>query len=453
MNYALSGTAVAGADYEGATSGTVTIPDGETSATVAVMPKVNAAINADTTVTLSISEGLYGAQGSTAAMTIANLAPVTRQEFLKRIEFTFPMEFLADGETLTNFPALIKLSTALPGFAYSDFQIANGGDMMFTDSSGQVIPHEVDTWNSESTSLVWVSVPALAKGTRVRMYYGNGVNPAGIPLAKWPDYAGVWHMGEASGTAYDSAANGFDAVAVQNARARAGDLVAVSDGAIGAGRFNQDGTTFYDVGTYDAEILATARRNYLAVPSGCDDGLGSFLSFSGWFRTVGGTEWSEPMVFKRASGYNYGWSIARRPSAGETDVKIAVHVADGGGEFAIPDMRNTWVHIFVSFDRVATGETDNPYKTVASVYANGMLQGTAAGSTRIWENDYPLTFGNIDSTTQDNAFYGHYDELRLKRGASSANWAKAEYLTVADSSFVSASGAQPAVPGLLIFVR
>ena len=453
VNYALSGTAVAGADYEGATSGTVTIPDGETSATVAVMPKVNAAINADTTVTLSISEGLYGAQGSTAAMTIANLAPVTRQEFLKRIEFTFPMEFLADGETLTNFPALIKLSTALPGFAYSDFQIANGGDMMFTDSSGQVIPHEVDTWNSESTSLVWVSVPALAKGTRVRMYYGNGVNPAGIPLAKWPDYAGVWHMGEASGTAYDSAANGFDAVAVQNARARAGDLVAVSDGAIGAGRFNQDGTTFYDVGTYDAEILATARRNYLAVPSGCDDGLGSFLSFSGWFRTVGGTEWSEPMVFKRASGYNYGWSIARRPSAGETDVKIAVHVADGGGEFAIPDMRNTWVHIFVSFDRVATGETDNPYKTVASVYANGMLQGTAAGSTRIWENDYPLTFGNIDSTTQDNAFYGQYDELRLKRGASSANWAKAEYLTVADSSFVSASGAQPAVPGLLIFVR
>ena len=453
VNYALSGTAVAGADYEGATSGTVTIPDSETSATVAVMPKVNAAINADTTVTLSISEGLYGAQGSTAAMTIANLAPVTRQEFLKRIEFTFPMEFLADGETLTNFPALIKLSTALPGFAYSDFQIANGGDMMFTDSSGQVIPHEVDTWNSESTSLVWVSVPALAKGTRVRMYYGNGVNPAGIPLAKWPDYAGVWHMGEASGTAHDSAANGFDAVAVQNARARAGDLVAVSDGAIGAGRFNQDGTTFYDVGTYDAEILATARRNYLAVPSGCDDGLGSFLSFSGWFRTVGGTEWSEPMVFKRASGYNYGWSIARRPSAGETDVKIAVHVADGGGEFAIPDMRNTWVHIFVSFDRVATGETDNPYKTVASVYANGMLQGTAAGSTRIWENDYPLTFGNIDSTTQDNAFYGQYDELRLKRGASSANWAKAEYLTVADSSFVSASGAQPAVPGLLIFVR
>ena len=453
VNYALSGTAVAGTDYEGAAIGTVTIPDGETSATVTITPKANAAINADTAVMLSISEGLYGAQESTATMTIENLAPVTRRNFLKCIEFTFPMEFLADGETLTNFPALVKLSTAISGFSYSDFQLAKGGDLMFTDSHGQVIPSEVDTWNSGGTSLVWVSVPELTKGTVVKMYYGNGANPAGVPLAKWPDYAGVWHMGEASGTAYDSTANGFDAVAVQNARARAEDLVAVADGAIGAGRVNQDGTTYYDVGTYDAEILATARRNYLSVPSGCDGGLGSFLSFSGWFRTVGGTEWSEPMVFKRASGYNYGWNIARRPSVGSTDVKIAVHVADGGGEFAIPDMRNTWVHIFVSFDRVATGEPDNPYKTVASVYANGVLLGTTAGSTRIWENDYPLTFGNIDSTTQDNAFYGQYDELRLKRGASSANWAKAEYLTVADVSFVSASGAQPAVPGLMIFVR
>ena len=329
VNYTLTGTAVAGTDYEGASSGTVTIPDGEMSAVVTITPKVNAAINADTAVTLSISEGLYGAQGSTATMTIANLAPVTRKCFLKCLEFTFPMEFLADGETLTNFPALVKLSTAIPGFSYSDFQLANGGDMMFTDSHGQVVPSEVDTWDDAGTSLVWVSVPALTKGSTIKMYYGNGANPAGVPLAKWPGYAGVWHVGEASGTAYDSAVNRFDAVAVQNARARAVDLVAVADGAIGAGRVNQDGTTFYDVGTYDAEILATARRNYLSVPSSIDNGLGAQISFSGWFRTTGGTEWSERMAGKRLSGYNYGWEIVRRPSSGSGDTTIAVFVADG----------------------------------------------------------------------------------------------------------------------------
>lgn len=453
VNYTLTGTAVAGTDYEGASSGTVTIPDGEMSAVVTITPKVNAAINADTTVTLSISEGLYGAQGSTATMTIANLAPVTRKSFLKCVEFTFPMEFLADGETLTNFPALVKLSTAIPGFSYSDFQLANGGDMMFTDSRGQVIPSEVDTWDDTGTSLVWVSVPTLTKGTTIKMYYGNGANPAGVPLAKWPGYVGVWHMGEAGGTAYDSTVNGFDAVAVQNARARAVDLVAVADGAIGAGRVNQDGTTFYDVGTYDAEIIATARRNYLSASSDIDNGLGSQISFSGWFRTTGGTEWSERMARKLAPGYNYGWEIVRKPTTESGDTKIGVIVADGGAEFTVPDMRNNWVHLFVSFENAATGEVDNPYKSVASVYANGVLVGTTAGSTRIHENDYPLTFGNIDSTTAEYAFYGQYDELRLKCGTSSANWAKAEYLTVTDATFASASAAMPAVPGLIIVVR
>ena len=453
VNYALSGTAAAGTDYEGAAGGTVTIPDGETSATVAVMPKVNAAVNADTTVTLSISEGLYGVQASTATMTIMNLAPVSKHEFLKRIDFTFPMDFLAEGEVLTNFPVLVRLSTAIPGFSYSDFRLANGRDMMFTDSRGQAIPSELDTWDDTGTSLVWVSVPELAKGTRIKMYYGNGVNPAGIPLVKWPDYVGVWHMGEASGTAYDSAANGFDALAVQNARAKASDLVAVSDGAIGVGRFNQSATTFYDVGTYDAEILATARRNYLSAPGDIDNGIGSQISFSGWFRTTGGTEWSERLVCKLASGYNYGWEIIRKPTSESSDTKIGVIVADGGKEFSVPDMRNSWVHLFVSIENVATGENDNPYKSVASVYANGELVGTTAGSTRIHENDYPLTFGNINSTTDGYAFYGQYDELRLKRGASSANRAKAEYLTVTDATFVSASEAMSASSGLMLIFR
>ena len=145
--------------------------------------------------------------------------------------------------------------------------------------------------------------------------------------------------------------------------------------------------------------------------------------------------------------------FVRKPTTETGDTKIGVNVADGGKEFTIPNMRNNWVHLFISIENVATGEVDNPYKSVASVYANGEMLGTAAGSTRIHENDYPLTFGNIDSTTDGYAFYGQYDELRLKSGASSANWAKAEYLTVADQSFVSASGAQSAVDGLVIFVR
>ena len=141
------------------------------------------------------------------------------------------------------------------------------------------------------------------------------------------------------------------------------------------------------------------------------------------------------------------------PTADGKDAKVEVKVADGGGEFEIPDMRNAWVHLLVSIDSEETGEDGNPYKSVAKVYANGVFVGSTAGSTRIRENDYPLTFGNIDSLTDDWAYYGQYDELRLKRGASSPNWAKAEYLTVADPEFVTPSSATAVLKGLRIVIR
>ena len=453
VNYARGGTASAGVDYAGAAFGTVTIPAGSTSAQVVVTPKVNASLDADTSVGFAFADGFYFASGSTASMTIENLAPAKKRDFKKCIAFSFPMEFLEEGEALADFPALIRLSEAIPGFSYGTFKIAGGGDMMFTDASGRTIPSEVVTWDEAGVSLVWVSVPELRKGTVVKMYYGNGTNPAGIEVAKWPAYAGVWHLEEAGATAFDSSENSFDAVAMRNARSRAEDLTAVADGAVGCARVNQDGTTFYDVGTYDADILSTARRNYLSVPKGVDHGLGGRFSFSGWFRTTGGTEWSETLACKRISGYNYGWKILRKPTVDGKDTSIEIKVADGGNVFTVPDMRSGWVHLLVSMDRAETGDAENPYKSVASVYANGEFVGSTAGSTRMRDNDYPLTFGNIDSLTDDYAFYGQYDELRLKSGTSSAAWAKAEYLTVADPSFARASGAVSAAGGFMMIVR
>ena len=325
--------------------------------------------------------------------------------------------------------------------------------MMFTDAAGKAIPSEITTWNEGGTSLVWVSVPSLTKGTSIRMYYGNGANPAGVNLAKWPVYSGVWHLEEESGKALDSSANSFHAIPMQNARSREEDLSAVADGAVGSARVNQAGTTYYDVGTSDESIFATARRNYLSASSVVDHGLSARLSFSGWFRTAGGTEWSETLVAKIVPDYDYGWEISRKASQGEMDVKLKIKIADGSGEFDIPDMRNEWVHILVSIDQEETDDDEKPYKSVASVYANGEFVGSASGSKLIRENDYPLTFGHIDTLTEGYAYYGQYDELRLKRGASSPAWAKAEYLTVTDPSFVTASGVSAVRGGLRIVIR
>lgn len=458
VDYSLSGTAVAGMDYVGAAAGTVVIPNGATSATVSIMPKVNVAVSVDTSVVFAFADGLYLASPSTATMTIANLAPVTRNNFLKCVEFTFPMDFLGEGEVLTNFPALVKLSTAIPGFSYSDFQLANGGDMMFTDSRRQVIPSEVDTWDDAGTSLVWVSVPALTKGTTIKMYYGNGANPAGVPLAKWPDYAGVWHMGEASGTAHDSTANGLDAEPVHNDPWN-GDQTAIADGAVGKGRINQMESTRYSVDylTYDsdADVRARSKRSFARVADYSSLGVGARFTFSGWFRTVHGAEWDELIACRNEAGNHWGWNVKRLPTTNDEDVHVSVHVADGGGKFTIPNMKGNWVHIVFSFDKIKDDQNNDVGEV--TVYGNGeaatLYEGSGRGSTFVYDVALPLTFGNQNDVADGLGYNGQYDELRLKRGTASASWAKAEYLTVTDTTFVSASVVKSAIPGLTVFVR
>ncbi|MBO7167028.1 MAG: DUF2341 domain-containing protein [Kiritimatiellae bacterium] len=464
VNYSLGGSAVAGVDYAGESTGTVTIPAGSTSATISITPKMNSAVNEDTEIEIFITEGFYLGAENTATMTIVNLPPPSNKDFRKVIKFTMPMDFLEEGEILEDFPVLIKLSSAISGFSYNDFVLEGGKDMMFTDASGKIIASEINSWDDTGVSYVWVCVPKLTKNTVVKMYYGNGVNCEGIDIEKWAGYLGVWHMEESSDDVHDSTSNNFNAQACRNERSREEDQIAVPVGAVGAARRNQNGHTFYDVETYDEEIFATARRNYLSVSNTIDDGIDKRFSFSGWFKTNGGTEWNEYMVFKRDFDYHYGWSIKRVRSTIEPDdndetktvykdKRISVHVADAGKEFAIPDMISDFVHIFVSFDFELTGEEDNPYKSVASVYANGEFVGTVAGSTRIMDNDYPLTFGHVNSFTTEHSFYGQYDELRFKRGASTMNWAKAEYLTVKDPSFTIASKAEVAISGMMIIVR
>ena len=58
----------------------------------------------------------------------------------------------AGATALEGFPALIRLSAGLNGFDY--LKCADGSGLRFADSDGNLIPHEIDTWNADGTSLV-----------------------------------------------------------------------------------------------------------------------------------------------------------------------------------------------------------------------------------------------------------------------------------------------------------
>ena len=69
--------------------------------------------------------------------------------------------------TLTNFPVLVRLSPeGIPGFSYADCD-ENGADIVFMDAGGAALAREIDVWNTNGESLVWVKVPELASGTRI----------------------------------------------------------------------------------------------------------------------------------------------------------------------------------------------------------------------------------------------------------------------------------------------
>src|SRR5205807_2119763 len=80
-------------------------------------------------------------------------------------------------EALVNFPVLVLLGTNCPGFSYRQCASPRGMDLRFTDATGlHLVCHEIDEWNTNGLSSIWVQVPLLS-GTNdsIWAYWGNPV--------------------------------------------------------------------------------------------------------------------------------------------------------------------------------------------------------------------------------------------------------------------------------------
>ena len=79
----------------------------------------------------------------------------------------------AGEETLANFPVLVKFAKDAPvGFDYSQFQPGQTA-LSFEDASGNKLAYEIDTWDEEGTSFVWVKVPELTASTKIIAKWGD----------------------------------------------------------------------------------------------------------------------------------------------------------------------------------------------------------------------------------------------------------------------------------------
>ncbi|MEM7393354.1 MAG: LamG domain-containing protein, partial [Verrucomicrobiota bacterium] len=148
-------------------------------------------------------------------------------------------------ETLHDFPVLVTLSPTIPGFSYGEFLRPDGYDLRVEEVNGaDTLNYEIETWNPEGTSYIWIQLPALAgPSTRIHLTWGDPMRTNQPTYttdgSTWSaGYAGVWHLNETAGPINDSARLAPPGLAT-------GDPVRVANGLVsGADEFDDDGDYF-----------------------------------------------------------------------------------------------------------------------------------------------------------------------------------------------------------------
>ena len=356
-------------------------------------------------------------------------------EFARGVKFT--VAGYTGTEVLTNFPVLVRLSeSAISGFTYSDFY-ADGSDLSlvdigFVDAETNGIPYEIDTWNTNGESLVWVNLPLMTNGTEFVMWYrssktGKELNSTNV----WTDYTGVWHLNESGSggdvktTVKDSSTNSLDSVAK-------GRSESVAEGRIGG---SWRISNVYDRKEAGLVVAASVPANNAALKA-----LGSTFHVSFWFKTTStgdSAKWCA-LVGRRGSGSDAGWALQLH------DTWNQLRVYGNGGEKnayrQIGAMNGLNANIWAKID--AIWYADNNGKGRATVFYNG----TQIGDNAFWKDEAAVSqidnldfvIGNFANLTSDRALYGEMDEVRLGAGKMSAARVKADYDTVNKAAFLTA---------------
>jgi hypothetical protein len=340
-----------------------------------------------------------------------------------RLQITFPGYNRA--ETLTDFPALVTFSTNLPAFSYGQFASPSAGDLRFTDASGYtLIPYEIDQWNTNGTSTVWVDVPSLNADTSIWAYWGNPA-ATNAPFyttngATWPNYDLVWHL-EQSGFPYADSTLNFPATG--------GGPPKQAQGMVG------NGGTFNGTSSY--------------LDAGPVNNLNNAFTLSAWVNESPNINNIQVIWSSQKGGYASPGFALFVNGFNTTNGALLLDAGDGGGNgselstttnILKPDGR--WHLVTAAIDR--TGGT-------ADFYVDGTNYPVVSGGPVVndFVNNADLNFGRF--TNGFNYFTGGLDEARIHSGVDDSNWVWASWATVATNSVLeSYSGVTQQPPDLTI---
>jgi hypothetical protein len=342
----------------------------------------------------------------TSTVVGAPVPTVNASNFTSNVQITF--SGYNRPETLNNFPVLVRLGTNIPGFSYSQFASPAGNDLRFAiPGSALEIPYEINQWNTNGISTIWVQMPALS-GTNdaILACWGNpaqtnapGYSTNGtvwVPPISPAPYDLVYHL-EGSGFPYFDSTLQYPAVS--------GTAPGSTGGIIGsAGNFTR--APYLDAGSVN---------------------LGNAFTLSAWVNVSSSVSdiqciWANgPGVSGSAEVFFYVNDYKTSDGA----LILATGNGSTAGNLVAPAgsvSLNQWHLVTAVVDR-----TDG----AAQLYVDG--NSVASGAVR---NDFP-TSNDMDlgrDTGGTFAFLGSLDESRIHSGLESSNWVWASYMTVAANS-------------------
>ena len=363
----------------------------------------------------------------------------------------FTVSGYTGASTLSGFPVLVRIAENSPsGFSYDDLQSkTTGADIAFVGMDGTGLPFEIDTWNTNGTSLIWVRLPSMRNGTQFVMCWGSASSGKAVCNANpWSAYTGVWHMGEtgtpsasAPVTIHDSTANGLDGST---------PVGGAASGSVVGGAWlispdsNHDRSIRVPVGGSAADPAKKAAA----------DALGTDFHASFWMRAKGVVQWAN-LICRRKGDQGTGWGFSfhensgtapklMRVYAGSTTSATTSGTCNLGATLCATD--DVWKKVDVVWKCTANNNVQ-----VADIYLNGAYLETVTCKETVNQQDTDIGIGcstqdsynSNDTNKKGRRVNAEMDEVRLGAFVPSADWIAADYATQSSPSFLTASAAQP----------
>ncbi|MBR2940635.1 MAG: DUF2341 domain-containing protein, partial [Kiritimatiellae bacterium] len=314
-------------------------------------------------------------------------------DFARRLRVTPNGSAVAAGEDYADVPVLLRLSTSIAGFDYSQFR-QNGQDMMILDEAANELPFEIESWNPEGESLVWVKVKNFTSATKLTVYYGaDAANEANDPKDVWSAYAGVWHLDETEGTTVaDATGRGGNGTCK-------GNSAALESGVFAGGRHNRN--------KGNGETSAASGIVFDGMKSVRHNGK---ITLSAWVKRYHTNLCWDHLLYNKTGSSGVGGFASELYGSGNYGQIAVIGSGDNASGVYIEhgmSAADTWYHVAMVYDVQS-----------AYLYNNGAKKGGGAMKSSMWDNGQAFSLGN-DIDTNGSPWDGAFDEFRVSLGAMS----------------------------------